>query len=100
MMSEDHEYSEAEDENIVAAAKSSGIADEVLMSMLKDLRKKVAKKLGVPPFVVFQDPSLEDMALKYPISVEELGNIHGVGEGKAKKYGKEFVQLMNVCEVG
>ena len=94
MMSEDHEYSEAEDENIVAAAKSSGTADEALMSMLKDLRKKVAKKLGVPPFVVFQDPSLEDMALKYPISVEELGNIHGVGEGKAKKYGKEFVDLI------
>ncbi len=94
MMSEDHEYSEAEDDNIVAAAKSSGTADEALMSMLKDLRKKVAKKLGVPPFVVFQDPSLEDMALKYPISVEELGNIHGVGEGKAKKYGKEFADLI------
>ncbi|NHN26204.1 DNA helicase RecQ [Flavobacterium jejuense] len=94
MMSEDHEYSEAEDENIVAAAKSSGTADEALMSMLKDLRKKVAKKLSVPPFVVFQDPSLEDMALKYPISVEELGNIHGVGEGKAKKYGKDFVDLI------
>ncbi|RZL33293.1 MAG: ATP-dependent DNA helicase RecQ, partial [Pedobacter sp.] len=70
------------------------IADEVLMSMLKDLRKKVAKKLGVPPFVVFQDPSLEDMALKYPISIAELGNIHGVGEGKAKKYGKEFAELI------
>ena len=94
MMSEDHEYSEAEDENIVAAAKSSGTADEALMSMLKDLRKKVAKKLSVPPFVVFQDPSLEDMALKYPISVEELSNIHGVGEGKAKKYGKDFVDLI------
>ena len=94
MMSEDHEYSEAEDENIVAAAKSSGTTDEALMSMLKDLRKKVAKKLGVPPFVVFQDPSLEDMSLKYPISIEEMGNIHGVGEGKAKKYGKEFVDLI------
>ena len=62
--------------------------------MLRDLRKKVAKKLGVPPFVVFQDPSLEDMALKYPISIEELFNIHGVGEGKAKKYGKEFIELI------
>ena len=76
---------ETEDEAIVTAAKSSGTADEVLMGMLKDLRKKVAKKLNVPPFVVFQDPSLEDMALKYPISISELGNIHGVGEGKAKK---------------
>ena len=91
MMSEDHEYNETEDEAIVTAAKSTGAVDEVLMSMLRDLRKKVAKKLGVPPFVVFQDPSLEDMALKYPVSQDELINIHGVGEGKAKKYGKEFL---------
>ncbi|PKB17488.1 DNA helicase RecQ [Flavobacterium sp. 5] len=95
MMSEDHEYNETEDEAIVTAAKSSGTADELLMSMLRELRKKVAKKLGVPPFVVFQDPSLEDMALKYPISQAELINIHGVGEGKAKKYGKEFIELIN-----
>jgi ATP-dependent DNA helicase RecQ len=95
MMSEDHEYNEMEDEAIVTAAKSSGTADEALMSMLRDLRKKVAKKLTVPPFVVFQDPSLEDMALKYPISIDELTNIHGVGEGKAKKYGKEFVELIS-----
>jgi ATP-dependent DNA helicase RecQ len=95
MMSEDHEYNESEDEAIVTAAKSTGVADEVLMGMLRDLRKKVAKKLGVPPFVVFQDPSLEDMALKYPISMNELINTHGVGEGKAKKYGKEFIELIN-----
>jgi ATP-dependent DNA helicase RecQ len=95
MMSEDHEYNESEDEAIVTASKSSGTADEVLMGMLRELRKKVAKKLGVPPFVVFQDPSLEDMALKYPISQEELINIHGVGEGKAKKYGAEFVALIS-----
>jgi ATP-dependent DNA helicase RecQ len=94
MMSEDHEYNEAEDDAIVTAAKSSGTADEALMAMLRDLRKKVAKKLGVPPFVVFQDPSLEDMALKYPINIDELSNVHGVGEGKAKKYGKEFVDLI------
>jgi ATP-dependent DNA helicase RecQ len=95
MMSEDHEYNESEDDAIVTAAKSSGTADELLMSMLRELRKKVAKKLGVPPFVVFQDPSLEDMALKYPISQDELINIHGVGEGKAKKYGKEFLELIS-----
>ena len=95
MMSEDHEYNETEDEAIVTAAKSTGVADEALMGMLRDLRKKVAKKLGVPPFVVFQDPSLEDMALKYPISLDELINIHGVGEGKAKKYGKEFLELIS-----
>ena len=69
-MSEDHEYSENEDDAIVTASKSSGTADEALMAMLRELRKKVAKKLGVPPFVVFQDPSLEDMALKYPITID------------------------------
>jgi ATP-dependent DNA helicase RecQ len=95
MMSEDHEYNEAGDEAIVSASKSSGVIDETLMAMLRDLRKKVAKKIGVPPFVVFQDPSLEDMALKYPMSPEELINIHGVGEGKAKKYGKEFIELIS-----
>jgi ATP-dependent DNA helicase RecQ len=95
MMSEDHEYNESEDEAIVTAAKGTGVADEVLMGILRDLRKKVAKKLGVPPFVVFQDPSLEDMALKYPISMDELINTHGVGEGKAKKYGKEFITLIS-----
>ncbi|WP_430399210.1 DNA helicase RecQ [Flavobacterium sp.] len=95
MMSLDHEYSESDDDSIVTSSKSSGVADEVLMSMLKDLRKKVAKKLGVPPFVVFQDPSLEDMALKYPITTDELGNVHGVSEGKAKKYGKDFLDLIN-----
>ncbi|RTL10623.1 MAG: DNA helicase RecQ, partial [Flavobacteriaceae bacterium] len=95
LMSEDHEYNEEEDEAIVTAAKSTGTADEALMTMLRDLRKKEAKKLGVPPFVIFQDPSLEDMALKYPISIDELSNVHGVGEGKAKKYGKPFVDLIN-----
>ncbi|MEN2415034.1 DNA helicase RecQ [Flavobacterium mesophilum] len=95
MMSEDHEYTEADDETIVSGSKASGTADEVLTGMLRELRKKVAKKLGVPPFVVFQDPSLEDMALKYPISLTELYNIHGVGEGKAKKYGGEFVALIS-----
>ena len=94
MMSEDHDYEDSEDDTVVTASKSSGTADEALMNMLRDLRKKVAKKLGVPPFVVFQDPSLEDMALKYPINIDELGNVHGVGEGKAKKYGKEFVELI------
>ncbi|MGY3795051.1 DNA helicase RecQ [uncultured Aquimarina sp.] len=96
MMTEDHVYDETKDDSIITAAKSGGKGgtDEQLVGMLKDLRKKVAKKLGVPPFVVFQDPSLEDMALKYPISIEELGNVHGVGEGKAKKYGKEFIALI------
>ena len=95
MMTEDHDYGDDGDDSTVTAAKSGGgTTDEALVNMLKDLRKKVAKKLGVPPFVVFQDPSLEDMALKYPVSVAELSNVHGVGEGKAKKYGKEFADLI------
>ena len=73
---------------------NSGGTDPVLLKLLRDLRKKEAKRVDVPPFVVFQDPSLEDMALKYPITVAELLNIQGVGEGKAKKYGKPFVKLI------
>src|SRR5690606_32383241 len=93
-MTEDHIFDESTDEGIVTASKGDGgVADERLMSMLKDLRKSNAKKLGVPPFVIFQDPSLEDMALKYPITIEELSNVHGVGDGKAKKYGNDFVEL-------
>ncbi|WP_282134479.1 RecQ family ATP-dependent DNA helicase [Seonamhaeicola maritimus] len=97
MMTEDHIFEgEQEDGTIITAAKGGGaVADETLMNMLKDLRKKNAKKLGVPPFVIFQDPSLEDMALKYPITLTELGNVHGVGEGKAKKYGNDFVALIS-----
>ena len=95
MMTIDHVYNKQTDDAIVSAAKSAGgVADEKLLKQLKDLRKKEAHKLGVPPFVVFQDPSLQDMALKYPISIEELVNIYGVGEGKAKKYGKPFVKLI------
>ena len=91
MMTEDHIYEE-EPEDINSA--NAVAADPVLLDMLKDLRKKVAKQKGVPPFVVFQDPSLEDMALKYPITIQELTNVHGIGEGKAKKYGSEFVKLI------
>ena len=65
------------------------------MQMLKDLRKTNAKKLSVPPFVIFQDPSLDDMALKYPITLSELSNVHGVGDGKANKYGKDFIDLIS-----
>tara|TARA_R110002050_G_scaffold100734_2_gene208592 strand:+ start:12 stop:1367 length:1356 start_codon:yes stop_codon:yes gene_type:complete len=96
MMTEDHIFDgEQEDGSIITAEKGGGaVADKVLMGMLKGLRKKNAKKLGVPPFVIFQDPSLEDMALKYPITIAELSNVHGVGDGKAKKYGKDFVALI------
>ena len=92
MMTEDHSFDES---NSPAVVKLGGAStDETLLKLLRDLRKKVGKKLSVPPFVVFQDPSLEDMTLKYPISIQELSNVHGVGEGKAKKYGKDFVALI------
>ncbi|EDP70262.1 putative ATP-dependent DNA helicase [Flavobacteriales bacterium ALC-1] len=95
LMAEDHVFDEGSNDGIITNAKGGGAAaDEKLMTMLKDLRKRNAKSLGVPPFVIFQDPSLEDMALKYPISIEELSNVHGVGESKAKKYGKDFVGLI------
>ena len=94
MMAEDHVFDEESNDGIVTNAKSGGTADEKLMSMLKDLRKRNAKQLGVPPFVIFQDPSLEDMALKYPITIDELTNVHGVGESKAKKYGNDFIDLI------
>jgi len=92
MMTEDHSFEEGED--VVSVRSGGASTDENLLKLLKELRKKVGKKLSVPPFVVFQDPSLEDMTLKYPITVEELFNVHGVGEGKAKKYGKDFVTLI------
>lgn len=94
MMTEDHVYSDNGADNEVNVSKSNSIADEVLIGILKDLRKKVAKKNSVPPFVVFQDPSLEEMGLKYPITLEEMANIIGVSEGKAKKYGKDFVDVI------
>jgi ATP-dependent DNA helicase RecQ len=95
MMTEDHIYTETDDASITVNQKGSGqAADELLVKLLKDLQKSVAKKNGVPPYAVFQETSLEDMALKYPISMSELTNIYGVGEGKAKKFGKPFVELI------
>ena len=96
LMSEDHVYSQENTSDIITNEPSSGAsADEKLIKFLKSLRKKVAVKHGVPPFAVFQDPSLDDMALKYPTNLEELSKVHGVGEGKARKFGKEFVDLIS-----
>jgi len=95
MMTEDHSYKDANDDILETAQKGGAVADEHLFKLLKEERKKVAHKLSLPPFVIFQDPSLEDMSLKYPSSLEELANVHGVGEGKAKKYGKSFIALIN-----
>ena len=96
MMAKDHDYGDSDDDEAAGAGagKGGGAADEALFSLLKDLRKSMSKKLGLPPFVLFQDPSLEDMSIQYPISMEELQNITGVGVGKAKKYGKEFIELI------
>ena len=92
-ITEDHEFEEEEEEIPVRGGASCAV-DPILYSMMKDLRKKLSKRLEVPPFVIFQDPSLEAMATTYPITLEELQNIPGVGAGKAKRYGAEFIALI------
>lgn len=97
MLTQDHEYEEGDDDDAAVGppgGKSSGAFDEELFSMLKEQRKSLSKKLSLPPFVIFQDPALEDMAIQYPITVDELKNCQGVGEGKARKYGKPFIDLI------
>ncbi|MFZ5940728.1 MAG: DNA helicase RecQ [Bacteroidota bacterium] len=94
MLTQDHDYeSETEGEGMQGGG-GTGAVDEELLHILKDLRKKIAKKMNLPPFVLFQDPSLEDMAIQYPVTIEELQNIVGVGVGKANKFGKEFVEII------
>mgnify|MGYP000777864812 CR=1 FL=1 len=90
---EDNDFEDVEEE---APARGGGACavDPALYSMLKDLRKKLSKKLEVPPYVIFQDPSLEAMATIYPVTLDELQNIPGVGAGKAKRYGEEFCKLI------
>ncbi len=94
LMTKDHQYNEENDNAIIKASQKSGGVDKKLLDLLKDLRKSEAHRKEVPPFAIFQDPSLEDMALKYPIKQEELINIYGVGEGKAKKFGDPFLKLI------
>ncbi|WP_321370737.1 DNA helicase RecQ [uncultured Draconibacterium sp.] len=95
MLVKNHEYEEEDDSGNAGGAPSGGASgDPQLFAMLKDLRKKMAKKHNLPPFVIFQDPSLADMSIQYPITREELQNIQGVGQGKARRYGKEFVSLI------
>jgi ATP-dependent DNA helicase RecQ len=93
MLAEDHDYADTTDEENAFGAKTATV-DEELFSILKDLRKKISKQKDVPPFVIFQDPSLEDMAIQYPVTVDELQNISGVGAGKAQRYGAEFVEII------
>jgi ATP-dependent DNA helicase RecQ len=93
MLAEDHDYAESTDDESAFGAKIAAV-DEELFSVLKDLRKKISKIKNVPPFVIFQDPSLEDMAIQYPITIDELQNISGVGAGKAQRYGQEFIEVI------
>ena len=98
MLTEDREFAEGEDDDddaaASAAARGGGGGDAQLLSMLKDLRKDVAKKKRLQPWVIFGDPSLEDMSIMYPMTYDELKNCQGVGEGKARKFGKEFIELI------
>jgi len=90
----DNEFDDEDEEPTTKNVGGTCAADDVLFSILKDLRKKMSKKLEVPPFVIFQDPSLEAMATSYPITMDELQNIPGVGAGKAKRYGEEFLKVI------
>ena len=95
MLTEEREFADGEDDDEdPAPARGGGGGDPQLLAMLKDLRKDVAKRLRLQPWVIFGDPSLEDMSIMYPISVDELKNCQGVGEGKARKFGKEFIELI------
>ena len=97
-LTEDRVFVEGDDDDddipAGAAARGGGGGDELLLSMLKDLRKDLARRLKLQPWVIFSDPSLEDMSIMYPVSVDELKNCQGVGEGKARKFGKEFLALI------
>lgn len=97
MLTEDREFAEGEDDDddTAAAARGGGGGDPQLLAMLKDLRRDVAKKKRLQPWVIFGDPSLEDMSIMYPMSYDELKNCQGVGEGKARKFGKEFIELIS-----
>lgn len=94
LLTKDHDYEdESEDETFANGGRTSTV-DEELFNILKDLRKKIAKQKNLPPFVIFQDPSLEDMAIQYPITLEEMQYVTGVGQGKAQRYGKEFAEII------
>ncbi|HPT15206.1 MAG TPA: DNA helicase RecQ [Bacteroidales bacterium] len=95
LVAQDADPEEAEDDELLAAGGArTSTTDKTLFSLLKDLRKEIARKENLPPFVIFQDPSLEDMAIQYPINMDELQRITGVGAGKATKYGKPFLELI------
>ena len=91
----EHDFSNTDDDDTIIQSNSKGAAfDEVLYQMLIDLRKSISKERSIPPFVIFQEPSLKDMCFQYPISKEDLTNIQGVGNGKAERYGGPFIALI------
>lgn len=92
----DHDYEAASEDADLGQGGRTSTVDEELFRILKDLRKQLSRELNLPPFVIFQDPSLEDMAIQYPITMEELQNIQGVGSGKAQRYGKKFIDLIKI----
>jgi ATP-dependent DNA helicase RecQ len=94
MLLKQHDYSSDEDNMHVHASSKGDAFDENLYQLLVDLRKSLSKELDIPPFVIFQEPSLKDMCLQYPINMEELTNIQGVGMGKAQRYGEPFIDLI------
>lgn len=94
MLMEDHNFEDNDDEEKLQEKGGVSALDSTLFAILKDLRKKIAKTNNLPPYVIFQDPSLEDMCTNYPITIDELANIQGVGAGKAQKYGKEFIEVI------
>ena len=97
MLTEEREFVEGEDDDdeaYPAGARGGGGGDTMLLSMLKDLRKSVARRLGLQQWIIFSDASLEDMSIMYPVTYDELKNCQGVGDGKARKYGKEFIELI------
>jgi ATP-dependent DNA helicase RecQ len=94
MLTMDHDYENTEEDEFFAGGGKTSTADKTLFALLKDLRKTLSRKEDLPPFVIFQDPSLEDMAIQYPIKIDELLQITGVGAGKAQKYGKPFLELI------
>jgi len=94
-LSKDHDYDSIDDDStFVGGSAKAGALDVILFNLLKDLRRDISKKENLPPFVIFQDPSLQDMTIQYPTKLEELKNISGVGMGKATKYGEPFVKLI------
>ncbi len=97
MLTEDREFAEVDDDEdaaVVASQRGGGGGDPVLLAMLKDLRHSMSKRINLPSYVIFQDSTLEDMTILYPVSLDDLKKCQGVGEGKARKFGKEFVELI------